>query len=239
MQTYYCPSIETGQLVSLDEGESQHISKVMRMKLGDELELCNGSGKRFSAEIVGISKKNVEVVVGQCVEALSENTDGLHIAIAPTKNISRFEWFLEKATEIGVGEITPFVSENSERKHIKSERLEKIIVSAMKQSKHLYKPVLNELCEFESFLKLCQSQQKFIAYCEDLPDVQLIKSIDSDKSICVVIGPEGDFTPDEIFLAERLGFKSVALGNSRLRTETAGIVVAQMVQDVKIIKGGL
>ena len=235
MQIYYCKPAESGKVFSLDDSESQHIAKVMRMNPGDELLVCNGRGKVFRSSVMTVGKKVVEVSVGECIEEKQEKDSFLHIAIAPTKNINRFEWFLEKATEIGVSEITPFLSENSERKIIKPDRLEKIIVSAMKQSKHLYKPELHEMTGFKQLLQSCTAKQKFIAYCEKLPDTQLVRELNPDESACILIGPEGDFTPEEVEFAKSAGFKAVALGNSRLRTETAGIVVAQIVQDIRLL----
>jgi 16S rRNA (uracil1498-N3)-methyltransferase len=234
MQLYYSPYAEISQTVSLDENESHHITKVMRMQIGDHIQVCNGRGSLYEAVISGISKHNVQISIEATINSLQDPESRLHIAISPTKNISRFEWFLEKATEIGIAEITPIISENSERNVIKPERLEKIIISAMKQSKHLFKPILHPICQFSDFLTKNQSKVRCIAYCEDLPDNQLFKIAKPNQSTTVLIGPEGDFSQDELQMAKVSGYQPVALGNNRLRTETAGIVACQIIQDVNL-----
>lgn len=230
MQVYYSPNAASGQIVSLDQNESHHIAKVMRMQIGDSIYVVDGRGSQFAAKIQGIAKAGVQIAVEACVKYEERPESLLHIAIAPTKNISRFEWFLEKVTEIGVAEITPLLCENSERKHIKPERLEKIIVAAMKQSKRLYKPVLHDLQGIENLFDVPEAE-KFIAYCEDIPDEQLISHLHPKRKTIVLIGPEGDFSDTELKTAIQSGYKPVALGNYRLRTETAGVVVSQIAQD--------
>ncbi|MDA3911972.1 MAG: RsmE family RNA methyltransferase [Bacteroidales bacterium] len=230
MQVYYSPEAVSGQIISLDQNESHHIAKVMRMQPGDSIYVVDGKGSQFAAKIQGIAKAGVQIAVETCVKFEKTPESLLHIAIAPTKNISRFEWFLEKVTEIGVAEITPLLCENSERKHIKPERLEKIIVAAMKQSKRLYKPVLHDLQSIENVFNISELE-KFIAYCEDIPDEQLISHLNPKRKTIVLIGPEGDFSDTELKTAIQSGYKPVALGNYRLRTETAGVVVSQIAQD--------
>jgi len=230
MQVYYSPNAANGQIISLDQNESHHIAKVMRMQIGDSVFVVDGCGSQYTANIQGIAKAGVQIAVETRVK-FEENPESLlHIAIAPTKNISRFEWFLEKATEIGVAEITPLLCENSERKHIKPERLEKIIVAAMKQSKRLYKPILHDLQSIEHLFDV-SGAEKYIAYCEDIPDEQLISYLNPKRKSIVLIGPEGDFSEFELKKAIQSGYKPVALGNYRLRTETAGVVVSQIAQD--------
>ncbi|MEN8116270.1 MAG: RsmE family RNA methyltransferase, partial [Bacteroidota bacterium] len=152
-----------------------------------------------------------------------------HIVIAPTKNIDRFEWFLEKCTEIGIDEITPILSEHSERKVIKPGRLEKIVVSAMKQSVKAYLPKLNELTSFNDLVKTSDAPAKFIAHCNGGEKPHLKNNIEPGKNVLILIGPEGDFSPAEVELAKENGFKEISLGTSRLRTETAGVVACHIV----------
>ncbi len=230
MQVYYSPNAVSGQIVSLDQNESHHIAKVMRMQTGDNIYVVDGSGKQFAAKIQGIAKAGVQISVETCIKFEEIPESLLHIAIAPTKNISRFEWFLEKATELGVAEITPLLCENSERKHIKLERLEKIMIAAMKQSKRLYKPILHDFQPIENLFDVSRVE-KYIAYCEDIPDLQLVTLLNPAVKTIVLIGPEGDFSENELQAAIQFAYKPVALGNYRLRTETAGLVVCQMAQD--------
>ncbi|MCT4614921.1 MAG: 16S rRNA (uracil(1498)-N(3))-methyltransferase [Marinifilaceae bacterium] len=224
MNIFYTPDID-GETYKLSPEESKHCVRVLRAKIGDILHLVDGKGSFFKTEIVEASPKSCVV---RCVERIQDfaklNYD-LHIAIAPTKNIDRLEWFLEKCTEIGVSSFTPILCEHSERKVIKPERLEKIIVSAMKQSLKAYKPVLNPLTKFSDFVKNNQDSNKYIAHCNSELDKQLFKNIcKTDKSAVVMIGPEGDFSIKEVQLAEQNNFTGISLGESRLRTETAGIV---------------
>jgi 16S rRNA (uracil1498-N3)-methyltransferase len=230
MQVYYSPNAASGQIVSLDQNESHHIAKVMRMQIGDSIFVVDGRGSQYTAKIQGIAKAGVQIAVEARVKFEDTPESLLHIAIAPTKNISRFEWFLEKVTEIGVAEITPLLCENSERKHIKPERLEKIIIAAMKQSKRLYKPIFHDLQGIENLFDVSEAE-KFIAYCEDIPDEQLVSHLNPNRKSIVLIGPEGDFSDTELKTAIQSGYKPVALGNYRLRTETAGVVVSQIAQD--------
>lgn len=231
MQLYYANNISERRTITLDENESHHLSKVLRMKPGDSIHLCDGKGSLYLSEIKHIGKKNVQVLVIKRITFEEDNENYLHIAIAPTKNISRLEWFLEKATEIGVAEISPILCDNSERNRIREDRLEKIIIGAMKQSKRLYKPILNPLRKFQDIINSSESQ-KFIAYCEDIPDKQLINELNPDSPAIILIGPEGDFSQNELELAVNNNFSPIALGEFRLRTETAGIVSCQIAQDV-------
>ena len=153
----------------------------------------------------------------------------LHVAIAPTKSISRFEWFLEKATEIGIDEITPLLSEHSERKVVKFERSEKILISAMKQSQKAFLPKLNELTSFNEFIQKNSEKQKFIAHCNDGEKNHLKNAIQKGNNMVILIGPEGDFSLEEVLEAKEKGFEEISLGDERLRTETAGIVACHTV----------
>lgn len=233
MQLFYNPNIcSSNQEIVFDKEESRHIVKVLRMKIGDFFKITDGKGNFFNAEIINANPK------GCLVKILSEETQNpqlyqLHLIVAPTKLNDRYEWFLEKATEIGVSEITPIICHHSERKIIKPERYERIIQSAMKQSLKAYLPILNEAISFNDFMNLKDSfvDQKFIAHCEEdsLEKVSLKSALLPAKKINILIGPEGDFSPEEIELGKKAGYIPVTLGESRLRTETAAIVACHSV----------
>ena len=223
MRLFYSPDI-SGNTYSLNEEESKHCSKVLRLKEKDIVHLIDGSGGFYKTEIISISNKEVKVRVLNLQKNYQKKNYSLHIAIAPTKNNDRFEWFLEKATEIGIDEITPLLCEHSERKGIKPERFEKILVAAMKQSYKAYLPKLNPLIKFNDFISSTNADQKFIAHCEEGAKSNLKKEIETNKKILILIGPEGDFSNEEIELAKTKNYVEISLGSSRLRTETAGIV---------------
>jgi 16S rRNA (uracil1498-N3)-methyltransferase len=213
-----------------DKDESRHIFKVLRHKVGDTLHITNGLGVLFTAQLAEVSQKQCLAVINKA-EKKTPLPYYLHMAVAPTKNNDRFEWFLEKSTEIGISEITPIISDHSERKIIKLDRFEKIIESAMKQSLKFYKPKLNELTSFSEFIQKHKSSkgEKCIAHCAD-SHKKLLKNIIPPKSNSVIlIGPEGDFSYKEIDLAHQSGFISISLGESRLRTETAAIVACHTI----------
>jgi len=223
MHLFYTPDINSNTY-TLSEEESNHCNKVLRLKQGDTVHLIDGVGGLYTAEIAEVSKKAVRLsVVGKQSEYGKRN-HYLHIAIAPTKNIDRLEWFLEKATEIGIDEITPIICERSERKIVKEERLEKVITSAVKQSLTAYHPKLNRAIALKDFLQNVNAAHKLIAHCIDDEARKSIKEeIVPHQEYLILIGPEGDFTPKEIELALQSGYKPVTLGNTRLRTETAGL----------------
>ncbi len=228
MSIFYAPDITSIPL--LPEEESAHAIRVLRLKSGDEIDIVNGIGGYFRAVIVNADSRHCEVEIKSFLPDLQKRDYRLHIAIAPTKNIDRFEWFVEKATEIGIDEITPLVTRFSERKVIKPERLDKIIVSASKQSKKALFPVLNPLCSFEEFLSNYQARDKFIAHCYD-GEKELLQHVCKKQSDAIVlIGPEGDFSEEEVKKSMAEGYIPVSLGNSRLRTETAGVVACAAVQ---------
>lgn len=231
MNLFYQANLhETSQNITFDKDESRHIFKVLRHKIGDSLHITNGLGILFTAELVDVSQKQCLAVVKK-IDKKAPHPYYLHMAVAPTKNNDRFEWFLEKATEIGISEITPIVCDHSERKIIKLDRFEKIIESAMKQSLKMHKPKLNELTSFSEFIKL-QSDfkgEKCIAHCAD-SDKKLLKNLAPPKSSTIIlIGPEGDFSYKEIVLAQESGFTPISLGESRLRTETAAIAACHTI----------
>ena len=223
MHIFYTPNIQ-GSTYTLDEEESNHCNKVLRLKVGSIVHLIDGKGGLYSAQITESSKKAVNLSIINSQSNYGQRNHYLHIAIAPTKNIDRLEWFLEKATEIGVDEITPILCDRSERKVIKDERLEKVITAAMKQSLTAYHPKLNPLISFQQFVKQRFTSNKLIAHCmADMEKNSISQLNNGDKDFLILIGPEGDFSPNEIQLALQNEFKPVTLGNTRLRTETAGI----------------
>lgn len=224
MQIFYAPQIE-GYAYQLPEDESKHCIRVLRMQIGDELYLTDGLGNLHTARITDGNPKRCLVQIVSTQKEFGKRPFNLHIAIAPTKNIDRFEWFLEKATEIGVDTITPLLCERSERKEVKVDRLQKIVISAMKQSVKAYLPIINEIQLFKNFIKSNhQSDIKAIAHCNSWDLEPFQKVIHAGSDVLVLIGPEGDFTPAEVNLALNSGFTGVSLSTSRLRTETAGVV---------------
>ncbi len=228
MQLFYVPNI-SGAEVILDETESKHAVKVLRLSVGDSVQLIDGKGGFYQAEISDASPKKCKLSIIGLNKEFGKKDFHLHIAIAPTKNIDRFEWFLEKATEIGIDEITPLLTSHSERKIVNPERLEKILVSAMKQSLKAYLPKLNEITAFKELVINSKSQNKYIAYCDDIQKTHLKNAVAGGQNTLILIGPEGDFSPEEVKLAIENGFTVVSLGDSRLRTETAGIVACNIV----------
>jgi len=230
MQLFYNSELDTSiKTFNFSKDESRHIVKVLRKSTGDLLMITNGKGWIFEAEVI-IPNHN------KCVVSILKSTFKtprpytIHLAVAPTKMNDRYEWFIEKATEIGVDIITPIICQNSERKIIKTERFEKILQSAMKQSLHCYLPSLAPAIRFSEFIKMPQEGATFIAHCEDGEKLKFKDQIEAKKSITILIGPEGDFSPNEIELALKHQYIPVSLGASRLRTETAGIVAGHTIQ---------
>jgi len=228
MQLFYVPNI-SGAEVILDETESKHAIRVLRLQNGNRVQVVDGKGGFYLAEIVDANPKKCRLSIVNSTLEFGKRNFHLHIAIAPTKNIDRVEWFLEKATEIGIDEITPLLTSHSERKTINPERLEKILVSAMKQSLKAYLPKLNNLTSFKELIINNKTKNKFIAYCDEIQKNHLKDLATSGNNTLILIGPEGDFSPEEVKLAIENNFKVVSLGESRLRTETAGIVACHIV----------
>jgi len=228
MHLFYIPEIH-GNFVGLNEAESKHCVKVLRLAEGDEVQMVDGKGGFYNAVIskADIKKTILKITARQI--GFEKRDYYLHIGIAPTKNIGRFEWFLEKATEIGIDEITPLVSAHSERKTVKAERLKKILISAMKQSVKAFLPKLNEITLYARFIELPFEGSKFIAHCHSTEEAPLKGLVEKKKKVIILIGPEGDFSEKEIQDAQQHGFTGVSLGNSRLRTETAGVVACHTV----------
>lgn len=231
MHLFYEPHILTNGGI-LSEDESKHCVKVLRHNNGDAIQIIDGKGTRVTATITDASPKACQVKI-ENTETGQVPLQQCHIAIAPTKSSDRFEWFLEKSTELGVNQITPLLCRQSERKQIKPQRLERVITAATKQSLRLWRPALEEMTPIRNFLeKDFSDAAKFIAYCEEEDRKELIdelKKTEGKKEIVVLIGPEGDFSEEEIRLAKEQGFIPVSLGPNRLRTETAGIAACMMV----------
>lgn len=223
MHRFFCEQPE--QLFLSDE-ESHHALKVLRLQTGNEFEILNGRGSIFTCRIEDHNGKILKFSILKS-ENYNALTPKIHIAIAPTKNIDRFEFFLEKVCEIGINQITPIKCKNSERKEIKQDKLQKKLVSASKQSGQTHFPILDDIKSFNQFLKETEKYQglKLIAHCDnDTEKVTFNKLLQTKQDILILIGPEGDFSKEEIILAKENKFDPVSLGNSRLRTETAGIV---------------
>jgi 16S rRNA (uracil1498-N3)-methyltransferase len=225
MQLFFTTDIR-GNLAYFDETESRHLTQVLRRKEGDNMQFTDGQGQLFLGEIIEVGKRNCVVAIKETTTNFEARPFRLHIAIAPTKNMDRFEWFLEKATEIGIDEITPLICKRSERTVVKTERLKGVLASAMKQSLKAYLPKMNEAIDFQQFMKqtFAEGDQKFIAYCNDAERGPLSIKYEKSKNVVLLIGPEGDFTEAEVAAAFKKNFVGVSLGNSRLRTETAGVV---------------
>jgi 16S rRNA (uracil1498-N3)-methyltransferase len=229
MQLFYNSEIKKGDSnFFFDKEESKHIVKVLRKKEGDKIFITNGLGFLFESEIILASEKKCEITI---TKETFQQTDTFytHIAVAPTKMNDRLEWFLEKATEIGIHEITPIICDHSERKVYKIDRAEKIIQAAMKQSLHYYLPKINEPISLSQFVKSNIVGQKFIAHCEETDKKSLQKEIKKSEKVTILIGPEGDFSSKEINLAIENNFIPVTLGNTRLRTETAALVACHTI----------
>ena len=226
MQLFYLENPENDIILSAQE--SKHATKVLRRKKGDILDFTDGKGNFYKAEITLADSRKCRLKIVSSDQKEKQHNYHLHIAIAPTKNMDRFEWFLEKATEIGIDEITPIICSRSERKVIKTERGNRILLSAMKQSLKFHLPKLNEAISLSDFLKQDFEGAKYIAHCEDGKKNEL-KTVSKAEKYLILIGPEGDFSPKEIELALQNQFKAVILGTSRLRTETAGIVAAHTI----------
>ena len=238
---FYAPEALTESLLPADE--ASHALRVLRLREGDELLITDGRGHLIEATITEAHKDVCRFNINKVEETERPWPCGVHLAVAPTKNIDRIEWLVEKATEIGVDSITFLECANSERRVIKPERLDKIAVAAMKQSHKCYKPQINDMISFEEYVESAE-EQGYIAHCYD--DADLLKDggkpflldamksqesrVERQEGMAVLIGPEGDFSPDEVRLAIRKGYTPVSLGESRLRTETAALVAVHLIQ---------
>jgi 16S rRNA (uracil1498-N3)-methyltransferase len=249
LNLFYTPDI-AGNTYSLNEDESRHCQKVLRLGKGDMVNLTDGKGVLYEARISEFQNRKITVEIISRKDSFGRRDYYLHMAVAPTKSIDRFEWFLEKATEIGVDEITPLICEHSERRQLRVDRLQKVITAAMKQSLKAYHPKLNEPVLFGNFLSSehyssrppgpqasplprfpddSLQESKFIAYIT--PDAPLLKHLyQKGSNASILIGPEGDFSPSEVDAATASGYRIISLGNSRLRTETAAIAACHTIE---------
>ncbi len=226
MQFFYHNNLQQN-IFSLSEESSKHIALVLRKKLNDEFFVTDGNGTIATVKIIDITKKNCVVEIISSEKFENNNQPQLHIAIAFTKNNARMEWFLEKACEMGIAEISPLITKRSEKIHLKKERFEKILISAMLQSKQCFLPKLNEPMSLEKIVEH-KTQQNFIAHCENENDKINLQHRIEKKDALVLIGPEGDFTSEEIAFCKAQQFIPISLGKNRLRTETAGLAVCSI-----------
>lgn len=229
MQLFYNPDLNPQtESFAFDREESRHIVKVLRKKDSDILHVTDGNGHLFTTQITLASDNKCTVKIVS-YEKKGPSKIQLHLAVAPTKMNDRYEWFLEKATEIGIAQITPVICDHSERKQVNVERMEKILISAMKQSNQCYLPKLNAPVAFKDFVKLKSDGQRFIAHCEETQKQSLKTVLQPNVDVTMLIGPEGDFSDKEIALALESQYIPVMLGQTRLRTETAAIVACHSV----------
>jgi 16S rRNA (uracil1498-N3)-methyltransferase len=224
MHLFYTPDITPqNEAWFLTEEESKHCARVLRLDKGDQVNLIDGKGGLYTATISDAHPKRTILHINSVITEYGKRNHYLHIAVAPTKNLDRLEWFLEKATEIGIDEISLIITQRSERKEAKVDRLNKIITSAIKQSLKTYHPILNEAVGYNKFLSQPFAGQKFVAHCADGEKAEMKDQLQLNGNYLVMIGPEGDFTEKEVADALQNGFKAITLGESRLRTETAAL----------------
>lgn len=236
MNLFYSNHIEDSTAF-LNESESHHCIKVLRMKKGDGIYFIDGAGGYYTGVLETDNPRGCKISIMESKKNYEKRPYFLHIAIAPTKNAERFEWFVEKATEIGVDKITPLICEHSERKTLRPDRVEKVVLSAVKQSVKAWIPEIAPLETMSDFIRKEHSlTENFIAHCGEGMKTSLLLAEGQRSSYLVLIGPEGDFSEKEILLAQSFGFIPVSLGESRLRTETAGVVAAQIIADIEAIK---
>lgn len=229
MQIYYAPDIN-GDFHLLDQNESRHLIKVLRMKKGSEVTLIDGKGNLFRGIIEDADPKQCGIKITSSVSGFEKRNYSLHIAISPLKNTDRFEWFIEKCVEIGVNDITPLLCRNTEKTSVREERMNNLIISAMKQSLKAYKPEFHNAVNFNDFISVSTKARKMIAHCSSNFKRSKISEVYSkNEDSIILIGPEGDFTTEEIEKASSAGFENIHLGPSRLRTETAGIAACHSV----------
>jgi 16S rRNA (uracil1498-N3)-methyltransferase len=233
MLLFYAPDIVADQ--RLPETEAQHCLKVLRMKVGDNIHLTDGKGNFYKAAIEGTNWKDCKLRVLETIPQAPLWNGKIEIALAPPKNMERIEWFAEKATEIGIDKICFLLCRFSERKEIKTERIGKILISAMKQSVKARLPELTEMLDFKQFIRQQFNGQKFIAHCHSGDKPCLSQVYSKNENVLILIGPEGDFSEEEVTLAEEQGFIPVSLGKSRLRTETAALVACHAIHVVNQI----
>jgi 16S rRNA (uracil1498-N3)-methyltransferase len=230
MQLFYTTTLKSN-LAYFDEEETRHLH-VLRKRVGDTVHFTDGLGNLYESEIIELGKRQVITSITKTFEEYKKRPYSVHIAIAPPKNIDRLEWFLEKATEIGIDEITPLLCHRSERTRLRLDRLNGILISAMKQSLQAKLPILHDLTDYDTFLKKNTpnlATQNYIAHCDYNNPKQLQHSYLKGSATCILIGPEGDFTQEEVNEALHLGFEGISLGVNRLRTETAALVTVNQI----------
>jgi len=224
---FYVPKTDSAEL---PPEEAAHALRVLRLREGSPLMLMDGKGNFYEAQLTTVTKNSAHFRILSTLPQTKSWQGHIHLALAPTKNIERTEWALEKMTEIGFDELTPLICDCSERRILKTERLQRIIISAVKQSRKPWLPVLHDLQQFSDFMAspFPQNLQRYICHCQVPQLPELRSQMHPNQDILVLIGPEGDFSPNEIALAESRGFRSVSLGRSRLRTETAALVATHL-----------
>lgn len=227
MTLFYSELIDNDSIL-LDENESRHLFKVLRLQNGDNVMVIDGKGNQYECIISEVHPKKTQLKIESTL--IKKREFGVHLAVAPTKNINRWEWFLEKATEIGIDEISPIICQHSERASLKHDRQKKILIAAMKQSGKAQLPKLNEMINLKQFLEQNIESTKYIAHCKnELTKINLSNSHIKGEKAVILIGPEGDFSEEEILAATEKGYKAVTLSESRLRTETAAIVACHAI----------
>ena len=234
MNLFYDPTLaldKSGPLPHLHllaDEESKHCTKVLRMRVGETVHITNGKGYLYTGKLCTLNPGACEIEI---IKAEKQKPSGysIHIAVAPVKNMGRFEWFLEKATEIGIAQITPLICDRSEKISVRTDRLNKILTAAMKQSLGVFHPRLNEPVSFGKFIEQTAASGKFIGWCETKDEPLLSKICLPEKDVVVLIGPEGDFTTDEVEQAKNAGYLPISLGKNRLRTETAALAACMAV----------
>jgi len=229
MHLFYTPDVEEVDIYQLSEEESKHAVRVLRLNLGDEVYLTDGNGLLIQAEIIENHPKHCKLKLIKRISHFNKRNYKLHIAVAPTKNTTRFEWFLEKATEIGIDEITPLICEHSERNVVKTERLNKVITAALKQSLKAYHPKLHEPKKFSAVLKEQKEVKMLLAWCQANKEDRIENVVAEQEDLVIFIGPEGGFSKKEIEEAKAAGVHLVSISSSRLRTETAALVACQSI----------
>ena len=218
MDLFYSNFDKDDKLITINQIDSKHITKSFRKNIGDLIKITNGNGSICDAEIIE-KGRNIKVEIKKIVNYEREKTS-IHVALSPLKNISRFEWFVEKATELGINQITPIISDYSEKRKVNTERLERIIISSMKQSNQCYRPILNTIVDYKTFI-LNNKEEKIIANLKTNNKLQ--KKLLETNNLCLLIGPEGGFSDKEIEYSLKNNVKEITLGNNRLRSETAAI----------------
>lgn len=234
MQLFYSTYIADDKII-LPEEEAKHCTRVLRKKIGDEVLVTDGMGSLYTTTIIDDAVKSCVLSVNSVQHTASTRKYKLHIAVAPTKNTARIEWLLEKLVEIGVDEISFLVCKHSEKQHLRQDRLQRILITAMKQSLNLVLPKLNDTVPLTSFFKTVNENQRLIAWCETGQEAYLATQYRAGADVVLLIGPEGDFTEEEVKEALTSGFVPVSLGEQRFRTETAAMVAAQIIHVVNAL----